>query len=97
MSTNPHALSKAFQKILTELKKKEIKKSNSLKFDYSNNRTKSNDSTNKNFPYSIPKSKPQNLNINLKKEFLQKKINYNSSNNKKEIINKVDIFQKNNK
>ena len=95
MSTNPHALSKAFQKILTELKKKEIKKSNSLKFDYSNNRTKSNDSINKYFPSSIPKS--QNLNINLKKEFLQKKINYNSSNNKKEIINKVDIFQKNNK
>ena len=42
MTTDPHALSKVYQKMLKDIKQKESKKSDSLNFNYSDNMIKPN-------------------------------------------------------
>jgi hypothetical protein len=42
MTTDPHALSKVYQKMLKDIKQKESKKSDSLNFNYSDNMIKTN-------------------------------------------------------
>ena len=59
MTTDPHALSKVYQKMLKDIKQKESKKSDSLNFNYSDNMIKPNSTIDK---YFTPIKKEQKKN-----------------------------------
>ena len=61
MTTDPHALSKVYQKMLKDIKQKESKKSDSLNFNYSDNMIKPNSTIDKYFPH---KKKKKRIKIN---------------------------------
>lgn len=65
MTTDPHALSKVYQKMLKDIKQKESKKSDSLNFNYSDNMIKPNSTIDKYFP---PIKKEQKKNKSSKKK-----------------------------
>ena len=67
MTTDSHAFSKIYQKMLTHIKEKDSKKSNSLKFNYSDNMIKPNSTLDKYFP-SIKKEQKKKKIIKKKKK-----------------------------
>ena len=64
MTTDPHALSKVYQKMLKDIKQKESKKSDSLNFNYSDNMIKPNSTIDKYFPPIKKEQKKKKKNQN---------------------------------
>ncbi len=91
MTTDPHAFSKVYQKMLTHIKEKDSKKSNSLKFNYSDNMIKPNSTLNKYFPSIKKEQKKKKL---LKKKQKEQIIDL-TKNDSKSKLTYNDIFSNN--
>jgi senataxin len=92
MTTDPHALSKVYQKMLKDIKQKESKKSDSLNFNYSDNMIKTNSTIDKYFP---PIKKEQKKNKSSKKKKKEPKLIDLTKNDFKPKLTYDELFSNN--